>query len=100
METKFIITKDLKHFKSDIQDHFIIANSNGYKTKDIIETGLILDKKLIILECYNNKHLQKIKYTNRFILNEVNTYINLINARSIESKYKYNRLLTGLKEGD
>lgn len=101
MDKKFIITKDYRHFTSDIFDHNIIASKNGYSIKDIIITGLIIDKRLIILECYNQKHLDKIKDTNRFMLKDVNNFQDkLIKTRQIESKYRYNKCLTGLKDGD
>ena len=95
IEKKYIITKDLKHFKSETSDHFYIAKNNGYDITDVIETGLFVDGKIHILECYNQKHLEKIKHTDRFIANDVNDFLNeltnrrILKARQAETLYKY-----------
>lgn len=94
-EIKFIITKDRRHFKSNFYDHSIIAIKNDYKPGDILETGLIIDHKIIILECYNPLHLEKIKHT-KFIEDDVNLYIKILEARRLSSLYCYG--IT--KEGD
>jgi hypothetical protein len=94
-ETKFIITKDRKHFKSNFNDHYIIGSLNNYLVKDIIETGLIIDHKIIILECYHKKHLDKIRYS-KFILQDVMDYTRILLARRLGSQYSYGII----KEGD
>jgi hypothetical protein len=108
MDIKFIIVKDkiknrLRHFKSDINDHYVIAKNNGYDVKDLIETGMIIDKnKFYVLECYNPLHRQKANFSKKFILNDVNKYLDelttyrLIKARECRSRYSYGNL----KEGD
>jgi len=60
-EYKFIITKDLRHFKSDILHHYDIAINNGYDFTDILESGLFIEGQIFILESQNRKHLLKHK---------------------------------------
>lgn len=62
-EYKFIIVKvagRLYHFKSVMEDHFIIARRHNCQVVDIIEKGIISDF-LQVWECYDKKHLHKIK---------------------------------------
>lgn len=108
MDIKFIIVKDkvnnrLRHFKSDIADHYVIARNNGYDVKDLIETGMIIDKnKFYVLECYNTLHRKKANFSKKFIANDVNKYLaeltefRLLKARECRSRYIYGNL----KEGD
>ena len=103
-DIKFIITKDLKHYKSEYKDHYIIARDNGYDVKDILESGLIVDSQLYILECYAVNHRVKISKGKKFIANDVNKYLNelteyrILKARQAESRLKYK--YSGLPEGD
>lgn len=63
IDRKFIIVKvkgKLYHFKSDREDHIIIARHNHCQEIDIIEKGMIADS-LQVWECYDKKHLHKIK---------------------------------------
>jgi hypothetical protein len=95
METKFIVTKDGKHFKSQTCDHYLIARDNGYDIKSIVETGMIVDSRLVVFECYNGQHLQKIKHTDKFIQNDINNFLEeltnrrILKAREVESMYMY-----------
>jgi len=94
---KYLITVDRRHFKSETEDHYLIAEHNGLKPFETIEYGLIVDSKVIVLECSNERHLNKIKTTEKYILNEVNRYENILKARTAETLYKYNCYS---KEGD
>ena len=97
-EIKFIITADKKHYKSDCEDHQIIAKRHGYNIKDIIETGIIIEHRLFVLECYNTEHRCKI-CNSKFILTEVNKYAeelqNWQKSREAQSRYMYRRVLDG-----
>jgi len=107
-DIKFIITKDHKHFKSESQDHYIIAKHNGYEPSDIIEAGLVIDNKFYILECYEPSHKAKIEHFNSNlkagIWQDVNKYSNeltayrVLKARECENNIKY--AFAGLKQGD
>lgn len=109
IETKFIITKDRKHFKSDTFHHLEIAREYNYKKlDDILETGLIIGNKIFILECQDQRHL--IKHTRQYIGNVLyklnpNCFdIQLkqwLKARELESHYYYSkRPINALPEGD
>ena len=109
-DVKFIIVKDkqnkLRHYKSDIYDHYHIAKLNGYDVKELLETGMIIDKTFYILECYNDNHRKKITENKKFIANDVNKYLEeltnyrILKAREMESRYMYDKNSVGLKEGD
>ena len=85
---KYIITKDLKHFKSEVHDHQVIALKHGYSPNDIVETGSIDDHVLRVWECYNAKHRNKIYYT-KFIALEIERYTAVLQARAIETRKVY-----------
>jgi hypothetical protein len=103
-ELKFIIVKDrqsnkLKHYFSDWLCHDTIARDNNYDYREVIEAGMIIDNKIIILDCIDKKHKDK-HYKNVFD-NRIEFYSQLwIKARQVESSYLYNKNITGLKEGD
>jgi hypothetical protein len=103
-DIKFIITRDLKHFKSEYSDHYIIARHNGYDIKDILETGMLCGGKFYVLECQEPSHREKLSHSDKYIANDVNKYLNeltayrVLKARECESKLKYQ--YAGLKEGD
>ena len=103
-DTKFIITKDHKHYKSETQDHYLIAKYNGYDVKDILEIGLIIEGHFYILECYNAEHRKKPSFSKKFIADDVNKYLEeltnyrILKARECESRLKYSYV--GLGEGD
>jgi len=62
-EKKYIIVKvrgRLYHYTSDYADHLIIARDHSFRDIDIIEKGILSDG-LKIWECYDKKHLHKIK---------------------------------------
>jgi len=101
METKFIITKDGKHFKSNWLHHDSIARNAGYSFNDVIECGMFLDKQLFILDCKNSKHLEKKNHS--AICGRLNFYQDMrferiMKGRECESRsmYKY----AGLPAGD
>ena len=76
-ELKFIIVLNkgkLKHYK-DVSEHNIILKRNGYTQSQLIETGIIIDKHIYILECKNSLHSKKIKY-NKSVYNDVLDWIN------------------------
>ena len=82
----------IKHFTFPYSlHHFNFAYDNGYKTADVIETGLIQDNRIIILSCVNQKHLQRRDYLRQIP-------INTLKAREVESRYSY--AYAGLREGD
>lgn len=64
-EQKFIIAKvkgRLRHFVGvNDQDHLIIARNKHIPEEDIIEKGFLIDRTVEIWECYDKKHLHKIK---------------------------------------
>lgn len=63
-ERKYIIVKvkgKLYHFKSDREDHLIIARRHKCQDIDIVERGILIDNTLQVWECYDKKHLHKIK---------------------------------------
>lgn len=103
METKFIITKDGKHFKSDWLHHYTIARDNGYSERDILECGMFLDGTMFILECQKELHL--FKHKNNYIGNALNQYqdkklANWLKGRELESQLYYTKKAIGLREGD
>jgi len=63
-ETKYIIVKKygkVKHFTfPGCLHHQTFARDNGYDYfSEILETGMIIDKKIIIVECKDKKHMSK-----------------------------------------
>ena len=63
-ESKYIIVKQfgkLRHIKfPSCYHHFYFARDNGFDYfRDVMETGLIVDKKITILECNNREHMKK-----------------------------------------
>jgi hypothetical protein len=108
-ELKYIITKDLKHFKSDTLHHYEIAKANNYNPDSIIESGLFIDKQLFILESINQAHL--LKHKTIYLGNVLNDReaegkaLNLLatqwlRGRELESQLYYSKRAVGLKEGD
>ena len=107
-ELKYIIVKDkasglLRHYKSDCLHHVTIAHDNGYQARDIIESGLFIDRKLFILECLSLDHLQRRKAY--YIGNCLNDYHdtrlkNWLKGRELESYLYYSKKPIGLKDGD
>ena len=92
-ERKYIIGLKygkLKHYTFPYcYHHYSFAYDNGIKLKDVIETGLIVDKRIVIIECISQKHLQKRDY-----LKQINN--NILQARQVESLYSYGYI----REGD
>lgn len=94
-EIKFIIALKygkIRHFKSTWLCHDTIARDNGIDAwQGILETGLIIQHRIIILECKDIKHRQK-------RIEKTSIDKQLLRAREIESLYSYK--YAGLKEGD
>jgi hypothetical protein len=84
---KFIIaTKSgqLRHFKSDWENHDNIARHNNVDPySQVIETGLIVDSNVLILECSQAEHKLKHFY------NKVMFDPGILRARQTESVYSY-----------
>lgn len=92
---KFIIAqKDgkLRHYKSDWLSHDTIARDNGIDALRVIERGLIVDNKPLILECNIDKHKQKHHY------DKLCFDPSILRAREVETMYIYK--YCGQKEGD
>ena len=63
-EKKYIIVKvygKLKHYKSDREDHIVIARHHHCQDINIVERGLLIDGTLEVWECYDKEHLRKLK---------------------------------------
>jgi len=92
---KYIIAvKDghLRHYKSDWLSHDTIARDNGVDCwNGIIERGLLIDCKPLILECSIASHNQK-HYNDKLAFDP-----SILRARQAESIYAYGGYL---KEGD
>lgn len=92
-EKKFIIAEQygrIKHFIFPSSHlHYNFSKDLGLAYSKIIETGLIVDKKIIVLECKDQNHLKK---SNTELTPEV------LKARETETRLAYR--LIGLKEGD
>jgi hypothetical protein len=101
-ENKYIITYkhgQIKRFKFPISySHYYFARDNGYDYyNDVIETGLLIDGHISVLECRNKEHLSKARLKSV----DLNEYHNLRLAREAESRYIYNRLTPYiLRDGD
>jgi hypothetical protein len=84
---KYIIAKKegkLKHYKSNIYSHNDIASENGIiYFNDIIERGLIIDNKPLILECSIESHNKKHYY------DKLAFDTSILRARQSESLYAY-----------
>jgi len=98
-ESKYIIVRKygkLKHYKFPASwHHFWYARDNGYDFyRDVVETGLIVDKKIKILECKVKEHIQKKEFLT--VLSE-----QTMKAREVESRYMYkSKGVYELKDGD
>ena len=95
-ELKYIIYKRynrIGRFKfPSSYSHYYFTRDNGIDYyNDVIETGLIVEGKIIIVECKDIKHLHKRQELTLFSERS-------IKARIIESRYLYK--LTELREGD
>jgi hypothetical protein len=105
-EIKYIIVKDrqgkIKHLKSEWLHHYTIARDNGYNERDIIEAGIFLEGFLYILECINQKHIEKRE--SHYIGNRLNYYQDLrlsqwLRGRELESQLYYTKKPI-FREGD
>lgn len=92
---KYIIAiKDgqLRHFKSGYQSHSQIETAQGIISyQDVIERGLLIDCKPLILECSIASHSQK-HYHDKLAFDP-----SILRAREAEALYQYGR---PLNEGD
>lgn len=91
----------LRHFKSDCKDHDIIARDYGYTSKDIVEKGIIVDGKVMVLECVSSKHNLKcqngVKGTLQYVLEWAVEMEDWKLANKIRPSSSYNSIL---REGD
>lgn len=96
-EKKFIVIKKynkIKHLKfpgSLFHDTF--ARDNGYYWDDVLETGLIRNGKIVIVECRVKEHLPRIEHKMLFSDME-------LRAREAESRYAYRSREYILPNGD
>jgi hypothetical protein len=94
-EVKYIIARKygrLYHRKSTWLSHDTIARDNGFDSyNQVIETGLLIEGRVVIIECRDIKHRQK--RIDRTSIDKA-----YLRARATESIYAYK--LSGLKEGD
>ena len=94
-ETKFIIARKygrLYHRKSTWLSHDTIARDNGFDSySQVLETGLLIDGRVIILECKSQEHRQK-------RIDKTSIDKQLLRAREVESLYSYR--YAELREGD
>jgi hypothetical protein len=97
--TKFIIAikqGKLKHFKSEWENHDDIARHNNIDTWDeVIETGIIQEGQILLLDCKQQKHWHK-RQSRDDLLWESSWRMS--KAREAESLYSYR--YAGLREGD
>jgi hypothetical protein len=91
-EKKYIITKRAGHYRHyrfpTSLYHANFARDTGYKPSEVIETGLIIDGSIQVLECHDTRHSAK---------------AHGISAESIkarECKEYYNTQIYRIKEGD
>jgi len=98
---KFIIAYKkgkLYHRKSDnpFIFHLGLARDNNFDYySEIIESGIIEDNNIVIVECKRKAHLLRHKQK------EINNYLNLTKAREAQTVSAYNKNLTYiLREGD
>ena len=94
---KYIIYKKygkLKHLKGYQFHEYMARDNNIDYFSQVIETGILQDKRAIIIECRDIKHLARVKgklFDNTYIERD-------LKARECESRYLYQS--KGLKEGD
>jgi hypothetical protein len=92
-EIKYIIAKKygkIRHFKSNWLSHDTIARDNGIDVySQVIETGLLVSGRVIILECKDQRHRQK-------RINKTSIDKQLLRVRELESLYSYGYI----KQGD
>jgi hypothetical protein len=87
-EKKFIIVKKynrIQHFvfpASQFHDNF--AHDNGFYHNDVLETGLIRNKRIVIVECRVKEHLPRI--VNKSLFSDVE-----LRARELDTLYAYSR---------
>jgi hypothetical protein len=92
-EIKYIIAKKhgrLYHKKSDWLNHDTIARDNGFDNyNQVIETGLLIEGRTVIIECKDIKHRQK--RIDRTSIDKA-----YLKARELKSIYSYGYI----KQGD
>jgi hypothetical protein len=98
---KFIIAYKngrLHHKKSDNPFIFHLGLARQYNFdfySDVIESGIIEDKHIVLVECKHKAHLLRHKQR------EIDSYIELTKAREAQTRSAYNKNLTYiLREGD
>jgi len=95
-EKKYIITYKygkIKHFKfPGSWHHFNFARDNGFDYyANVLETGIILDKRCSILECKNKNHFNK-------RLEKTHISSGYLKGRELETMLSYK--VEGLRNGD
>jgi len=97
-EKKFIIVKQynrIKHFifpSCHFHDNF--ARDNGFNYSDVLETGLLRNGRVVIVECRDRRHAPRVEHKSLFSDIE-------LRAREAESLYSFRRKLErALPEGD
>jgi len=102
-DLKFIIMKNGQKFKSDTMHHYQLARVKGFEPEDIIESGVILENKIFILDCLNKSHLNK--KANNYVGNRIacgdEVLIDWLRNRELESQLYYSKQsISILKDGD
>jgi hypothetical protein len=97
-ERKYIITRKhgkVQHFKfPGSWHHANFARDNGFDFfSEVLETGMIIDKKITILECKDKKHMAK--RVCKTFLSE-----GYMKGRELESMLMYRRQEYVLPNGD
>lgn len=97
-EKKYIIYRKygkLKHFIfPSCHSHFYFARDNGIDYhNEVVETGLLIECKPIIVECKDKKHL--LRHSDSLLYSD-----KTIKARACESRYLYKSKVYSLPQGD
>jgi hypothetical protein len=91
-EKKFIIVKQYNRIRHFIFPsclfHDTFARDNGFYFNDVLETGLIRNGRIVIVECRVKEHLPRVEHKSLFSEQE-------LKARSCESLYAYGYIRQG-----
>ena len=94
-EKKYIIFKKYNKLEKLVfpacHSHYYFARDNGIDFFKVMETGMIIDKKIVIVECKDRRHLERRRDLTLFSEQR-------LKAREVESRYAYK--YSGLREGD
>lgn len=96
----------LYHKKSDCQHHLTLIKDNNLNWQDVLEIGVIIDKKVFALEIFKSeKHKQKAEKIGKLIRYDLVNALRgadskdmekTLKARQVESLYSYGYI----KQGD